>query len=193
MGPGSVGQTASRFGKVEQVNQFVTEYSARALKGATPKKSKQVARAIIDSALRHGFDPLLLLAVIENESRFDPSVVGSHGEIGLMQLKPDTAEWIAKKARIRWKGVDSLRDPAANIRLGAAYLSMLRAKFGFDKDLYLAAYNMGVTHLNRLLQGNGHPQVYPQKTIEHYSKIYVEFLGKKQQAQPAYTGPYASI
>ena len=144
------------------------------------EESSRVTRAIINSSLRHGFDPLLLLAVIENESRFNPTVVGTHGEIGLMQLKPDTAEWISKKAHIRWKGADTLRDPVANIRIGAAYLSMLRSKFGFDKDLYLAAYNMGVKNLNRLLNGKGHPQIYPQKTIEHYSKIYIEFLGQKK-------------
>jgi soluble lytic murein transglycosylase len=174
--------------RVDQVNEFVAQYAANALKGEWKTQSRRVAHAIIDSGLRHGFDPLLLLAVIENESRFDPTVVGTHGEIGLMQLKPDTAEWIAKKARIHWAGPQSLRDPVANIRLGAAYLSMLRSKFGFDKDLYLAAYNMGVTHLHRLLSGNGHPQIYPQKTIEHYSRIYQEFLGTKPAAVP-----YAAI
>ena len=189
-GSDSIRLTASGHRKVNQVNEFVAQYAERSLKGMSKKESDRVAHAIINTSLRHGFDPLLLLAVIENESRFDPLVVGTHGEIGLMQLKPDTAEWIAKKSRIRWKGADTLRDPVANIRIGGAYLSMLRSKFGFDKDLYLAAYNMGVKNLNRLLGSNGHPQVYPKKTIEHYSKIYIEFLGQK--AQPI-GGPIAAI
>lgn len=189
-GTDSIRFTASSHRKVEQVNEFVAQYAERSLQGDWKKQSGRVAHAIISSSLRHGFDPLLLLAVIENESRFNPVVVGSHGEIGLMQLKPDTAAWIAKKARIRWKGADTLRDPVANIRIGAAYLSMLRSKFDFNKDLYLAAYNMGVKHLNRLLSGNGHPQVYPKRTIEHYSKIYIEFLGQKSQKAE---GPFATI
>jgi soluble lytic murein transglycosylase len=192
IGSDSIRYSASSFGKVDQVNQFVNQYSARALKGEWKKQAPRVARAIIDNSLRHGFDPLLLLAVIENESRFNPEVIGTHGEIGLMQLKPDTAEWIAKKSHIRWNGPESLRDPAANIRLGAAYLSMLRSKFGFDKDLYLGAYNMGVTNLKRLLSDNGRPQVYPKKTIEHYSRIYSEFFDR-QQAARVYAGPFAAI
>lgn len=179
LGSDAIRLTASGLRKVNQVNEFVTQYAEKGLKGRWKGQSSKVAQAIIDSGIRHGFDPLLILAVIQNESRFDPVVIGSHGEIGLMQIKPDTAEWIAKKIRMKWNGPDTLRDPVANIKLGTAYLAMLRSKFSFDKDLYLAAYNMGAKNLNRLLSDNERPQIYPQKTLEHYSRIYVEFLGNK--------------
>jgi soluble lytic murein transglycosylase len=117
--------------KTAQIHQFVIEYTERSLRGEWKAHAPKIARAILDSSTRHGFDPLLLLAVIQNESSFNPTVIGMHGEIGLMQLKPDTAEWVAKKSRIRWTGADMLRDPIANVRLGTAYLSMLKAKFGF--------------------------------------------------------------
>jgi soluble lytic murein transglycosylase len=181
MGADTIRLSASGLRKVDDVNLFINQYVANSLKPEWKKQAGRVSRAIIDAGLRHGFDPLLLLAVIENESQFDPTVVGTHGEIGLMQIKPDTAEWIAKKVRIRWHGADTLRDPAANIRIGSAYLSMLRTDFGFEKDLYLAAYNMGSKNVRRLLSSNGRPQVYPQKTLQHYSQIYIEFLGEKNK------------
>lgn len=182
MGPDAIRLTASGIRRRnDSIQEFVNQYTARALKSHWKGQTNRISRAIIDASVRHGFDPLLLLALIQNESRFDPIIVGSHGEIGLMQIKPDTAEWMAKKSRIRWTGSEMLRDPAANIRIGAAYLSMLRAKFGFDKDLYLAAYNMGSRNLNRLLSSNGYPQIYPQRTIQHYSRIYLEFVSSQKK------------
>lgn len=186
MGSDSLRLTASGLRRSgDQVHGFVNDYLSRSLKGQWKTQSIRISRAILDASLRHGFDPILLLAVIQNESRFNPIVVGAHGEIGLMQIKPDTAEWVAKKARIRWTGEDMLRDPVANIRIGAAYLSMLRAKFGYEKDLYLAAYNMGTRNLNRLLSSNGYPQIYPQKTIQHYSQIYLEFMDGQNKVATA--------
>lgn len=184
MGSDSIRLTASGIRRQnDQLNEFVAQYTAQSLKTAWKGQATQISRAILDASVRHGFDPLLLLALIQNESSFNPTIVGSHGEIGLMQLKPDTAEWIAKKSRIRWTGPEMLRNPVANIRIGAAYLSMLRAKFGYEKDLYLAAYNMGSGNLNRLLSSNGYPQIYPQKTIRHYSQIYLNFVkGQKSTA-----------
>lgn len=177
IGADSIRLTASSIRrKGDQIHEFVHQYMARSLKAEWKGQSGRISQAILDASVRHDLDPVLLLALIQNESRFDPVVVGAHGEIGLMQIKPATAEWVAKKSRIRWTGVDMLRDPVANIRIGTAYLSMLRAKFGFEKNLYLAAYNMGTRNLNRLLNSNGYPQIYPQKTIQHYSQIYLEFL-----------------
>jgi soluble lytic murein transglycosylase len=177
MGPDAIRLTASGIRRRnDNIQEFVSQYTARALKVSWKGQTDRISRAIIDASVRHGLDPLLLLALIQNESRFDPIIVGTHGEIGLMQIKPDTAEWIAKKSRIHWTGAEMLRDPVSNIRIGAAYLSMLRSKFGFEKNLYLAAYNMGARNLNRLLSSNGYPRIYPQKTIQHYSRIYLEFV-----------------
>ncbi|MFX5793561.1 transglycosylase SLT domain-containing protein, partial [Acinetobacter baumannii] len=66
------------------------------------------------------------VAVIDTESSFRPNARGSHGEIGLMQLKPSTAQWIARRHGLPWWGPATLLDPAAIVRLGAAYLSDIR-------------------------------------------------------------------
>ena len=54
-------------------------------------RSQKIARALIETANEHQMDPLFLMAVINQESQFNPEARGSHGEIGLMQLKPTTA------------------------------------------------------------------------------------------------------
>lgn len=187
---GSRGEDSARLAsagalRIDQVNEFVHAYVARAIRTPGRTQASRVARAILAESQRHGFDPLLMLAVIQNESGFDPSVIGGHGEIGLMQLKPDTAEWIARKTRVQWNGSESLHDPVINVRLGAAYLAMLREEFGYSKDLYLAAYNMGSRNVRRILSTTkASPQIYAQRTTQHYSKIYIEFMGQGRKPKP---------
>ncbi|MGC9419425.1 MAG: lytic transglycosylase domain-containing protein [Rhodovulum sp.] len=98
-----------------------------------------------DIAARHGTDillatvgtrvsPALALAVIGVESSGRSTAVSPKGATGLMQLMPATATRF---------GVSDLRDPAANIRGGVAYLDWLMREFGNDPVLVLAAYNAG--------------------------------------------------
>jgi soluble lytic murein transglycosylase len=193
VGHDSIRLTSASTRKVSQVNEFVLTYTLRSLKSASSQQAVEAAATIINESRRYGFDPLLLLAVIENESRFSSTIVGTHGEIGLMQIKPDTAAWIAQKANMKWSGPASLYNPSTNIRLGAAYLAMLRTKFGPKKDLYLSAYNMGVKSLNRALSSNSRPMIYSQKTIKHYSRIYLEFTAQGRKPVDTATRSYASI
>ncbi|MGK5082208.1 lytic transglycosylase domain-containing protein [Bdellovibrionota bacterium FG-1] len=156
------------------IEKFVRAYVGKTVKKPWRSQSRSLAGAILSESQYHGFDPLLLLAVIQNESQFDPSVIGSHGEVGLMQIKPVTAKWIAEKAGIHWNGEQALRDPAYNVRLGSAYLAMLRSQFGFNQDLYLTAYNMGSKNVKRTHGGKGLPSTYVRKTIQQYSRIYTQ-------------------
>jgi soluble lytic murein transglycosylase-like protein len=82
----------------------------------------------------YGVDPILVRAVIQVESNFDPKCVSRRGARGLMQLMPETAK--------RY-GVRNIFDPEENIRGGVHYLSDLVQMFPHDLPRTLAAYNAG--------------------------------------------------
>ena len=81
----------------------------------------------------------LVLSVIRTESGFKENAVSKKGAVGLMQIMPNTASFIAKKI-----GVSSynLFDPETNIIFGVYYLSYLNLKF--NNEIYvISAYNAG--------------------------------------------------
>lgn len=82
----------------------------------------------------YGVDPILVRAVIQVESNFDPKSISRRGARGLMQLMPETA---------RRYGVKQIFDPEENIRGGIRYLADLLQMFPHDLPRTLAAYNAG--------------------------------------------------
>ncbi|MDR0246984.1 MAG: lytic transglycosylase domain-containing protein [Burkholderiales bacterium] len=91
----------------------------------------------------HGVDENWLYAVARQESRFVPDIVSSAGAIGLMQLMPRTAHWVAKQRGMADYRIDYLNDAAVNADFGAFYLR--HCLDGLDGSLALAAtaYNAG--------------------------------------------------
>ncbi len=106
-----------------------------------------VAEAVAEEAERAGFDPLLVLAVIDAESDFRIDTTSRAGARGIMQLRPDTLRAVAEREGL------TLDDPAlpattTQVRLGTRYLRTLVGSFAGRMDLGLMAYNAGP---NRLL------------------------------------------
>jgi len=85
-------------------------------------------------------NPLLVTALIRQESRFMPGIKSSAGAIGLMQVMPDTGEWIAEK--IKLKQYD-LTEPDDNLKLGTWYLDYTHAEYQDNSMLAVASYNAG--------------------------------------------------
>jgi soluble lytic murein transglycosylase len=86
----------------------------------------------------HGVDPLLVLAVMREESRFRADAVSAAGAVGLMQVLPSTARGMDPSA-----GPKDLRSPDRNVRLGVAYLAGRLREFADDVGMALVAYNAG--------------------------------------------------
>jgi len=158
--------------KVIELDPFITILLQKSLKGKWKHRAKEIAHVIIQESDKYKFDPMFLLAVIGNESSFDPSVIGSAGEIGLMQILPTTGEWICKKFELKWHGKNTLKNPLDNIRIGAAYLSYLRETFKSKSQLYLAAYNMGSSNVLRAIENETPPKVYPTRVMRRYLQFY---------------------
>jgi len=93
-------------------------------------------------AEKNGIEPELVISVIRQESVFDPVIVSPAGAIGLMQIMPYTGEEIARDLKQTFV-LDSLYDPAVNIRFGAYYLKKLLNQFKGNSILAVAGYNGG--------------------------------------------------
>ncbi|MFP4013814.1 MAG: transglycosylase SLT domain-containing protein [Chitinispirillaceae bacterium] len=100
------------------------------------------SEAITENARKFGVDPLLVSAVIRQESIFDPEIVSPAGAVGLMQIMPYTGEAIAKKLNEAFS-VDSLYNFAYNARFGTFYLRELMDRWKDNTVLVLASYNAG--------------------------------------------------
>lgn len=107
----------------------------------TPSQARRALydRLIHRAALAHQVEPALIKAVIHTESAFNPRAVSRAGAQGLMQLMPQTADFLK---------VTEPFDPRQNIDGGARYLAYLMARFD-QLDLVLAAYNAGEGNVRR--------------------------------------------
>jgi soluble lytic murein transglycosylase len=172
------GSLAEKSSRLTSVRNFVynTVQNQLQLKKKNRKQMAEVSATILAESERKGFDPLFVLAVIQTESRFNPYIIGNAGEIGLMQIKPDTARWIAQKENIRWEGKETLMNPQTNVRIGIAYMSFLRSHFSGAAQKYVAAYNMGPTKLKRLVAQAIQPTDYPGRVMGHYFENYGQLL-----------------
>jgi len=123
---------------------------------------------------RSGIDPLVLHAVIRQESRFQPDVLSPSGAVGLMQLMPKTAAETARKEKMPKPRKKDLTRPAVNVRLGAAYLSRLVKGYGGDYFRAVAAYNAGETAVGRWWKrANGDPAAFLEGVNYRETRFYL--------------------
>lgn len=95
-------------------------------------------------------DPYLTLAIMRIESKFNPEAISKKGARGLMQLMPETANWIGKQNNLVIEDEDLFK-PDVNIPLGTWYLNHLIKQFG-EEVIAIAAYNAGQGNVHRWLE-----------------------------------------
>ncbi len=139
-------------------------------------------------AAQYDLDPYFIAAVINTESGFDASAVSSAGAQGLMQIMPETAEWIAGKLGDKELDPKNLTDPETNIEMGCWYLQFLKEGFDNNLPVMMAAYNAGHNKVRSWLDdpqysdGENLTNIpYPEtenyvkkvtKAYEEYQKLY---------------------
>jgi len=104
-------------------------------------------------------DPLLLAAIVRVESNYKVDKISKKGAVGLMQLMPDTANWIADLAGYQIPIEHRLMEPVVNIDIGARYVRSLNQQFGSAEKsetdriaLVAAAYNAGPGSVGKWLE-----------------------------------------
>ena len=114
---------------------------------------------VLREALEVDVDPLLLAALIRQESAFVPDIVSSAGAIGLMQVMPATGRDLARSLGVANFTSETLESPEINLHLGARFLVDQLKRYGPQLPLVLSAYNAGPARANRW---RGFPQASDQ-------------------------------
>ena len=133
--------------------------------------SRITYQALIEQyAAANNLQPAYVAAIIRNESSFRTDAESGAGARGLMQLMPDTAQWIAGKLGVSGFTFDDMYNAETNIRFGTWYLNYLSTLFRGDPVLVTAAYHAGQTTVtqwlsNRSLSPDG--RTIPLQNLTH--------------------------
>jgi len=134
----------------------------RPAKSSNSYSTNKYDHYITEASKKHGVSFLLLKAIINVESDFNPKAVSKAGALGLMQIMPEN---------IRRFSIRDPFNPGENIMGGTYYLKKLLERYNGKLPLALAAYNAGPTMVDRY---NGIPPIeetqnYVKKVMKSYN------------------------
>ena len=137
---------------------------------------------ILEHSGEYNADPYLVLAVIRTESRFYSRARSRVGARGLMQIMPETGQWVADQMKMANYRDDLLFIPRYNISMGIWYLAYLDKTFAGDLPKMLASYNAGEKKVKRWLaegtwtgrEKDIHQIPYPE-TREYVEKVLFDY------------------
>jgi soluble lytic murein transglycosylase len=146
---------------------------------------------IRQQAREKGLDPALVAAVIYAESHFRDGQTSPAGALGLMQLTPETARYIARKSGGTAFVVGDLATPQVNIAYGTYYLRYLLRRYEGNEAFALAAYNAGEGNVDRwIASARAHDRGLSIDAIPYAeTRAYVT---RVQDAKRDYASNYAS-
>ena len=152
-----------------------------ALRASYPRPYAETVRS-------SGIPPSLVYAIIKAESNFNEAAVSRAGAVGLMQIRPSTAEYICRRQGMEFHA-EKLMEGNYNVSIGCMYLAYLLERFP-DETAAICAYNAGegtvrhwLTDKSYSADGNTLSQIpYPEtrtyaKKVLDFRKIYEIFYG----------------
>ncbi|MEQ9548397.1 MAG: transglycosylase SLT domain-containing protein [Coleofasciculus sp. G3-WIS-01] len=118
-------------------------------------------------------NPLLVTALIRQESRFEPDIRSGAGAVGLMQMMPSTGAWAAENIDMEDY---SLENPDDNIKLGTWFLRQVHQSYNDNSLLAIASYNAGQGNLAKWLrqQSAGDPDEFVESIPFDETRDYVK-------------------
>lgn len=138
---------------------------------------------LIAEAERANVDPMLLAALVRQESSFQPDARSRVGAMGLGQIMPGTGKMLARGAGVEGWELRLLSVPEVNLRMGALYLRDLLRRYDGAKDLALAGYNAGPGRADRwrreLGYGDG-PDAFRERIPFAETRHYVKTVLRNQ-------------
>jgi soluble lytic murein transglycosylase-like protein len=135
---------------------------------------RRLARTLVGDSEAARIDPLLVLALIEIESAYDPAAISERGARGLMQLRLPTLRREAERSGL--DGWDP-HDPVVNVQAGIRYLRRLLDAFGRE-ELALMAYNAGPNRILGYIRAGEIPErfhAYPRKVMAEARRLRGSF------------------
>jgi soluble lytic murein transglycosylase len=145
---------------------------------------------IREQAAEKHLDPALIAAVIYAETKFDPRASAAGAE-GLMQIMPQTAEYLAHRSGATTFTTADLGTPQVNIAYGSYYLRYLLDHYGGQETLALAAYNGGVANVDRwVADARAHGEALAVRQIPFAETR--DYVRKVLSAQVDYRQRYAT-
>lgn len=128
--------------KISVPSSEILKYVLKYAKNIEPEDAVLLADLIKKECKRYNLNPFLVLAIIHVESSFNPMAVSSQGAVGLMQMMPETAMYIAPKKGLNIADESLIADPLVNVELGIYYFSRLLKRYN-KLESALFAYNYG--------------------------------------------------
>ncbi|MBI5891940.1 MAG: lytic transglycosylase domain-containing protein [Nitrosomonadales bacterium] len=152
-------------------------------------------RAALQENLRkHDLEEAWVYGLMRQESRFASSVKSDAGAVGLMQIMPDTARWVARQIGMKGYRKGLIHQVDVNVKLGTYYMKTVSHQFDDNPVLASAAYNAGPTRAQQWrgtqpLEGAIYVETIPfDETRDYVKKVmsnthyYSKLFGQSSQS-----------
>ena len=149
-----------------------------------------------EHSARYRVDKFLAVSVMKVESNFSEGAISRSGAVGLMQIMPETANWIADCLDEEPPTINKLHDSDTNIKYGIWYLAELEDEFFGNDVLALAAYNAGRGNVRHWMEQGDWQKNFSDvdaipylETRQYVRKVlacrekYIELYGAKNEPQ----------